>query len=312
MAALSDYVSGLISLTNDEVEFTGTGTAWLSSGFLEGDFVFDVEGGDGRMGVIAEITGEGSGTLTRPWPGPTLTDVAYRIRYHNDGARMGAQARNLVEVVGSGNLQAIAELDGTSGNKGVLLDGAGSAATFALTAFARTLLDDADAATARATLGSNNASNLGAGTIPDARLSTTLPADKAYRRGNIRGTVSQAAGVPTGAIVERSSNANGEYVRFADGTQICTKVLTGLGPVSLAWGNIFWNNNTHNAGNWPSTFVAKPAVLLNKTGGSSSVATGSSTVAPSTTAAGTIVMLAGTAQAATDLEITVVGIGRWF
>lgn len=40
-----------------------------------------------------------------------------------------------------------------------------------------------------------------------------------YTQGSILGTVSQSAGVPTGAIIERGSNANGEYVRFADGTQ---------------------------------------------------------------------------------------------
>lgn len=38
---------------------------------------------------------------------------------------------------------------------------------------------------------------------------------------NLVGTVSESGGVPTGAVVERGSNANGEYVRFADGTQIC-------------------------------------------------------------------------------------------
>lgn len=48
-----------------------------------------------------------------------------------------------------------------------------------------------------------------------------------FNQGNILGTVSQLAGVPTGAVVERGSNANGEYVRFADGTQICTGQLTG-------------------------------------------------------------------------------------
>lgn len=40
------------------------------------------------------------------------------------------------------------------------------------------------------------------------------------------GTVSQSGGVPTGAIIERGSNANGEYVRFADGTQICWALIT--------------------------------------------------------------------------------------
>ena len=37
----------------------------------------------------------------------------------------------------------------------------------------------------------------------------------------ILGTVSQSGGVPTGAVIERGSNANGEYVKFADGTMIC-------------------------------------------------------------------------------------------
>jgi len=32
------------------------------------------------------------------------------------------------------------------------------------------------------------------------------------------GTVSESGGVPTGAIIERGSNANGDYVKFADGT----------------------------------------------------------------------------------------------
>lgn len=43
-----------------------------------------------------------------------------------------------------------------------------------------------------------------------------------YNQASIIGTVSQSAGVPTGAIIERGSNANGEYVKFADGTLICT------------------------------------------------------------------------------------------
>lgn len=47
---------------------------------------------------------------------------------------------------------------------------------------------------------------------------------------NILGTVTMYSGLPTGAIVERGSNANGEYVRFADGTQICH----GAGGVNVA------------------------------------------------------------------------------
>ena len=39
-----------------------------------------------------------------------------------------------------------------------------------------------------------------------------------YAKENILGTVSESGGVPTGAIIERGSNANGEFVKYADGT----------------------------------------------------------------------------------------------
>ena len=42
-----------------------------------------------------------------------------------------------------------------------------------------------------------------------------------YKKSNILGTVSESGSVPTGAIIERGSNANGEFVKYADGTQIC-------------------------------------------------------------------------------------------
>ena len=51
-------------------------------------------------------------------------------------------------------------------------------------------------------------------------------------KGDVLGTVSQSAGVPTGAIIERGSNANGEFVKYADGTQICTFSDSNNGPVT--------------------------------------------------------------------------------
>lgn len=45
---------------------------------------------------------------------------------------------------------------------------------------------------------------------------------RVYSHQDILGNVSQSGGVPTGALIETGSNANGEYTRFADGTQICT------------------------------------------------------------------------------------------
>ncbi|MCU9066868.1 DUF2793 domain-containing protein [Pseudomonas aeruginosa] len=56
---------------------------------------------------------------------------------------------------------------------------------------------------------------------------------------DILGTVSQAGGVPTGAIYEGGSNASGSYVRLADGTQICSSSLltftAGSTSVGASW-----------------------------------------------------------------------------
>ena len=63
----------------------------------------------------------------------------------------------------------------------------------------------------------------------------------------ILGGVSQTGGVATGAVIERGSNANGEYVRFADGTQICTQVRTASTGAGTSW-------------SFPAAFAAVPVV----------------------------------------------------
>lgn len=68
-----------------------------------------------------------------------------------------------------------------------------------------------------------------------------------YRQGNLLGTVSQSAGAPTGAVIERGSNGGGDYVRFADGTQICTATLTGSTSAAVGW-------------TYPMAFAAAPCV----------------------------------------------------
>ena len=146
-----------------------------------------------------------------------------------------------------------------------------------------------------------DASLLTTGLLDVARIPATLTSDKAYRRGNVLGTVSQASGVPTGALVERGSNANGEYIRFADGTQICLSEFTGASTSSTLWSkslpaNFFGSTNIFVAG---AEF--QQSSLLRRTDFSFYANT-------------TSVLLYAADGSATTLTypVRVISIGRWF
>lgn len=61
-------------------------------------------------------------------------------------------------------------------------------------------------------------------------------------------------------IVERGSNANGDYVRFADGTQLCwrTKTFIQTEPTNLIWG--FYHTYSAVSFDWPSEFISSPVM----------------------------------------------------
>lgn len=116
-----------------------------------------------------------------------------------------------------------------------------------------------------------------------------------YSPESVVGSVSQAGGVPTGAVIERGSNANGDYLRFADGSQICWRVLTGSTGAASSW-------------TFPAAFVAAPIVA------GAAVATVQSAVcldaAPGTTACTLSARGAGDARRADVMHVT--ARGRWF
>lgn len=127
-----------------------------------------------------------------------------------------------------------------------------------------------------------------------------------YEQASIIGTVSQLNGVPTGAIIERGSNANGEYVRFADGTQICSRSVgfPGDGPretyVEYAWPAAFANTNytvelTPNSYGFLVTNI-KPSAKLDQPI-SKTLSTNSSSITVSTGG---------------GFEVNVTATGRWY
>jgi len=70
-----------------------------------------------------------------------------------------------------------------------------------------------------------------------------------YSQATVLGSVSQSGGTPTGAMIERGSNANGDYVRFADGTQICSFAMAASATQSSTW-------------SFPAAFVASPQLSV--------------------------------------------------
>ncbi len=74
-----------------------------------------------------------------------------------------------------------------------------------------------------------------------------------FTQASAVGAVSHSGGMPTGALIEQGGNANGEYIRFADGTQICWAYgLAEFGTASALVSTI----------TFPAAFVARPAVQL--------------------------------------------------
>ena len=75
-----------------------------------------------------------------------------------------------------------------------------------------------------------------------------------YKQNNILGTVSESGGAPTGAIIERGSNANGEFVKYADGTMI--QVTKDYDPGAIDGStNSGVFRGVPSSGDWPVSFA---------------------------------------------------------
>ncbi|MCC1494746.1 DUF2793 domain-containing protein [Cognatishimia sp. F0-27] len=127
-------------------------------------------------------------------------------------------------------------------------------------------------------------------------------ADLVYGPGNLLGPVSEAGGVPTGAVIERGSGVSGEFVRFADGALICCH--NGASRESeLAYGQIFRST----AANWtfPASFIAPPIVSGQVVDGEGWVA-----ISASTTTNATAYRYSVLSESA-DCTLRFLAVGRW-
>jgi hypothetical protein len=139
-----------------------------------------------------------------------------------------------------------------------------------------------------------------------------------YSRNNILGTVSQSSGVPTGAIIEQGSNANGRFVKYADGTQICWhKQETANVSTNIALGTLFRTDDLPNP-TFPAAFSPSGIISYAMTGnriGSAPSAWLVQNSAPSTTVLsnnGGIRGISAVSIPAGNFSLSYVAVGRWF
>lgn len=87
-----------------------------------------------------------------------------------------------------------------------------------------------------------------------------------YNQSNTVGTVSGTSSAPTGAIIERGSNANGEYVKYADGTMFCWG-RTSTASIPISGAHMGGYASAVQTFTFPVAFVGTvPAVVANAYG----------------------------------------------
>jgi len=168
--------------------------------------------------------------------------------------------------------------------------------------FGRSLVASADAAAGRTAL------ELGSAATRTA-LGTT---GSLYSRDSILGAVSQVGGVPTGAIIEIGSNANGNFIKYADGTLICYRRV----PVSD------FASSSELRGTWtyPVAYVGSLPIVIPGTGQARRGGTGFIVFwnAEAPTAAGSLTSLPLRARSNAGFalgdvcDFELVGCGRWY
>lgn len=150
MATDTDLVC-TITLTSGSKDFTIAGASLVTADIQPGDEIkLPLKGLTLTIGEVLTAT---TGKLTDNCPAAAAGAAqAARLRYQSDLSRAAAKFENLATLLGNGNVDALAGLT-LANNKGIHATGLNTLGTHDLTAFARTLLDDTNAAAARTTLG---------------------------------------------------------------------------------------------------------------------------------------------------------------
>jgi hypothetical protein len=114
-------------------------------------------------------------------------------------------------------------------------------------------------------------------------------------------------------IVESGENTNGQYVKFGDGTMICTKIMSGTADISEPWGQGYTTgaDNKISLGEFAVEFTETPVtqVMVERTAAKNLWL--ASNVSVSGKRAGLVSLLRFTPASGVNYTLHVFAIGRW-
>lgn len=264
--------AGTLTLTNNSATVTGNGTTFTTE-LAAGDFIVVTVGGVPYTLPIKTVNSNTSLTLVSNYTGPTQSGAAW--------SAVPRVALNMVTAaLVAQSAEALRGLNYDKQNWQSIFSGTGNVTV----------------------------------KLPDGS-EWTGPAWNSFKsaaRADILGTVSQSGGVPTGAIIEKGSNSNGEYTKFADGTLICRRVITtaDVNTNMSVPDNLGGYRGGQTLIAFPATFSGQPVgcgdVVNNPDGARCNVTAGNT----STWTVGLHTINSG--NVGTTYAINLLAIGRWF
>lgn len=147
MSIIAGYSSGRVSVAQDTNQVTGVDTAWIAGAIREGDYLWI----NGLTVKIASVIDNFNLLLAFPWPGDSVTDSVYEIRYTNDSQRVLSSSRDLINKMNQGGLAAIGSLVPVAGGM-IHYVNSNNAEIIVSGAKGRSLLQAEDVAEAQASL----------------------------------------------------------------------------------------------------------------------------------------------------------------
>ena len=281
------YRTGTVSVTNNSTTVTGTGTDFSANSRVGDAF----QGPDGRWYEVTNIASTTVISILPAYQGTTASGGVYGLAPMQGYVKQSAdQLRAITNQYGTTLGILGTPSDATQLRTNIVAAKSGANSDITSITGLTTALSIAQG---------------GTGGTSQATARTALGLGSAAV-APILGTVSQSGGTPTGAIIERGSNANGAYTKFADGTMFLDLTVT----TTTFTANGSWYSSDFVTATLPATL----SVVSGSTVSGNDSASASGLVAGYCTSTSTITVRAhqATLPSPTTRTLYVTVKGRWF